>query len=152
MGPEENVRCPWVSSELSHRAGELFSGGNGWAGPQRSMKFSCCAYPPPPGICHSRHVIKVGSLGAFFGGEPVSKQEFSPCWVLKCLASKILGSMACAKRGHILSCTLIPPAASGASTACVWGNSTGSVHSPLLMWQARFLIPWGQVARVWFPW
>lgn len=34
----------------------------------------------------------------------------------------------------------------------VWGSILGSVHSPLLIWQAKFLIPWGQDARVWFPW
>lgn len=86
-----------MSPEPSHRAGELLSGGNGWAGPQRGMKLPCCAHLPFPGISHSRRVIKVGSLGACFGSEPASKEESSPCWVPRCLASEVLESMAWAE-------------------------------------------------------
>ena len=74
-------------------------GVKGWAGPERGAghNVSLCGHPPSVSMSHSVHVIEVETLGACIRCELVSGMGSGPCWGPRCLASKALGSMACAQ-------------------------------------------------------
>lgn len=84
-----------MGAEPSCRAGELLGlkVGRPWEG----HNISLCGHPPSADMSHSVHMIGVETLGACIRCELFSGVGSGPCWGLGCLASKALGSVACAQ-------------------------------------------------------
>lgn len=84
MGPEPSCRAGEL---LGLKVDRALEGHN----------VSLGGHPPSADMSHSVHMIGVETLGACIRCELFSGMGSSPCWGPRCLASKALGSVACAQ-------------------------------------------------------
>ena len=87
-----------MGPEPSCRAGELLGlkAGQGLGGTQCFPVWTSTG-KTSAGTSHSVHMTEVETLGACIRCELVSGMGSGPCWGPRCLASKALGSVACAQ-------------------------------------------------------